>query len=331
MISANFFKKKIMIPQSGIDVIKLYLSPIFFNVAFFKTNPFVDPYKRLTIHRRGMFYTLEIHIEYMNLNEDFHITFARAIYDLIFSGFILFPKLDGLVNFIYNNLNWFVLGVNASEFYFNLLPDKVSVNEESVANYNLIQYRINGEGTYSYYSNDYKVKKKTNNIKDKVNRKIVRHSRVHLYDKYEKNLQDNRISHAILNEDPYHIRLEFKLLNDNCSYLSLDNFKGNYSEVLNRFSSYLAVIYNNYILGNIMIIGKNNKQMVKVMRKSKSAGTRYTGKELLPSQKIPEWVRSGKGDYRNQMKKMILEQKSQNDEMPETVKEHIENIINLHN
>ena len=320
-----------MIPQSGIDVIRLYLSPIFFNIAYFKSKPFVDPYNRLTIHRRGMFYTLEIHIEYMNLNEDLHLTIAKAIYDLIFSGFIFFPKFDGIVNFIYNNLKWFVLGVNASEFYFNLLPNKVSVNEESVENHNLIQYAMNGEGTYSYYSNDYKVKKKPNKSNDKTIRKIVRHSRVHLYNKYEKDLQDNRISHKVLEEYPYHIRLEFKLLNDNCPYLSLDNFKGNYNEVLNRFLSYLAVIYNNYVLGNIVIKGKSNKELEKVKRKSKSAGTHYTDKELLPSEKIPEWARSGKKDYRNQMKQMILERKCQNDEMPETVKEHIKNMIKTYN
>ena len=97
------------------------------------------------------------------------------------------------------------------------------------------------------------------------------------------------------------------------------------------FSTYLGVVYNNYVLGNIMIIGKSNKQIVKVIRKSKLAGTRYTGKELVPSDKIPGWALSGKRDYRNQMKKMILEQKYQNDDLSETVLEYIDNINQTHN
>ena len=319
-----------MIPKSGIDMIRLYLSPMFFNIALYKGNPFPDPYNRLTIHRRGKFYTLEIHIEYMDLNEDMHLTIAKAIDYLIYKGYITFPKTDGLINFIKNNLDWFIIGVNECEFYFNLLPEKVIVNEKSVENNDLIQYNLYGKGQYSYYSNDYKSKRKKKRS-EMATRIIVRHSRVHLYDKHEKDLHDNRISHAILEENPYRIRLEFKLFHDNCPYLSLDNFKGNYNEILNRFSTYLGVVYNNYVLGNIMIIGKSNKQIVKVIRKSKLAGTRYTGKELVPSEKIPGWALSGKRDYRNQMKKMILEQKYQNDDMSETVLEYIDNINQTHN
>jgi len=278
-----------------------------------------------------MFYTLDIHIEYMDLNEDFHVIFAKALYVLICKGYIFFPMYDELFNFIKNNLDWFIIGVNAAEFYFNLLPDKVTVNEEAVKNNELIQYYVDGEGQLSFYSKDYKKKLIPNTSKGKMTRKVLRHSRVHHYDKYEKNLQDNHISQILLDSDPYHIRLEFKLLNDNCGFLSLDNFKGNYSQVLKRFTSYLAVIYNNYVVGKIVVKGKNNQELAKVIRNAKSAGTRYTDNKLKHAEKIPDWARSGKRDYRNQMKHMILEQKCQNDEMPEIVKEHVDIMLSSGN
>jgi len=320
--------KNTMIPQSGIDVIRLTLAPWFFNKEYFKSRPFIDPYNRLTIHQRGMYYTLEIHIEYMEVNEDLHLTMARAIYELICSKYLIFILFNGALNFIYYNLNWFILSVSAIEFYFDLLPNKVSINDDAVENSYLIQYMVNGEGEYSYYSNDYKVKKQpSKKDNDKIKRKVVRHSRVHLYDKYEKNVQDNHISHSVLDEYPYRIRLEFKLSNDNCLFLSLDNFKGTYNQILEKFSPYLGVIYNNYVVGNIRIIGRDNKELAKVVRKSKGAGTRYTGKGLFPTEKIPECVRNGKRDYKEQIKGMILGQKCQNGELPGNVKEYMENMV----
>jgi hypothetical protein len=135
-----------MIPQSGIDVIKLTLSPIFFNANRFNLNRYVDPRRRLTVHRAGMFYTLEIHIEYMDLTQDFHTIIAKAINDLIQKEYFLFPFFDGVIDFIRNNLNWFVLGISEMEFYFDLMKKSVIVNEDAVEEGRLIQYNEKKRG-----------------------------------------------------------------------------------------------------------------------------------------------------------------------------------------
>jgi hypothetical protein len=183
------------------------------------------------------------------------------------------------------------------------------------------------EGQYSYYSNDYYVKKKPNKRTGKTSRKIVTHSRVHLYNKKEKDIIDNQISHKVLDKNPNEIRLEFKLFRDNCNHLSLENISGDYKTVLKNYTPLLAVNYNNNVLGNIQIKGKGNKELTKVIRKSKEGGTRFRGKNLVPTEPIPEWARSGKKDYTDQMRQMISEQKVKKGKLPEIVKEHIEKMI----
>jgi len=314
-----------MIPQSGIDVIRLILSPIFFNKEYFKNDKYVDPHNRLTIHQVGMFYTLEIHIEYMDLLEDIHYTIAKAIYDLIFKGFIFFPFFEQLLYFIKEHLNWFVLGISEVEFYFNLIRKSVIVNEKAVENGNLNQFKENSECQYSFYSNDYRIKKQTNKKTEKVTRKIITHSRAHLYDKKNKDILDNHTKHKELNNNPFDIRLEFKLFRDNCNFLSLNNFQGNYNEVLNRYIPLLAVYYNNYIHGHIHVKGKNNKELTKVIRKSRSTGVRYRNITLKTTEPIPHWVRKKNIDYKEQVKNIILEQENVNKELPDIVKNHLQN------
>jgi len=314
-----------MIPQSGIDVIRLILSPIFFNKEYFKNNKYVDPYNKLTIHQVGMFYTLEIHVEYMDLLEDFHYTIARAIYNLLFKGFIFFPLYEGVISFIKENIIWFIIGISEIEFYFNIFKNSVIVNENAIENGKFIQYKENSEGQYSFYSNDYRTKKQVNKKTGKESRKIITHSRIHLYDKKEKDIKDNHIKHTELNNYPFDIRLEFKLFRDNCNFLSLENIRGNYNEVLNRYISLLAVYYNCYVLDHIHIKGKNNKELAKIIRKSKSTGIRYRNKTLKTTEPIPHWVRKKNIDYKEQVKNIILEQENVNKELPDIVRNHLQN------
>jgi len=130
-----------------------------------------------------MFYTLEIHIEYMDLLEDIHYTIAKAIYYLMFKGLIFFPLYEGVINFIKDKINWFVLGISEIEFYFNLIRKSITVDENTIENGNFIQFKENSECQYSYYSNDYRTKKQINKKTGKECRKVIIHSRVHLYDK----------------------------------------------------------------------------------------------------------------------------------------------------
>ena len=181
-----------MIPNSGIDNIKIILAPYIFNRFYFGNTKHIDPHNKLNIQKCGMFYTLSIHIEYMDLMKDFRLIITDAIYDLMFKGSVFYYVFGNFKNYIYDNLNWFVVGISQAEFYFDLPRKSVNINQDSVENGNLIQYNENSRGNYSYYSNDYKTKEiKNTNVKkpDKETvRKVVRHSRVHVYDKKEKNM-----------------------------------------------------------------------------------------------------------------------------------------------
>ena len=315
-----------MIPQSGIDVIRLTLFPFFFNHLTFRDKKHVNPHNTITIHKAGMFYTLEIHIEYFDLMEDFYTVIARAIYDLIYGDFIFFPLYDGVIDFIKNNINWFVLCIHEVEFYFNLLRKSVIVNEDAVERNELIQFKENGIGQYSYYSNDYRAAERRNKKTGKISRNIKRHSLIHLYDKKAKNLKDNHINHEELEKDKHEIRLEFKLFRDNCKFLSLENFNGNFYKILSRFNPLLAIIYNQKVLGKIQIKGKKNKELANVIRISKTIGTRYTNRNkiLSPTSAIPEHVRR---NNRVMIKQDILEQGYNDNETPSIIKDHIKNMI----
>jgi hypothetical protein len=201
------------------------------------------------------------------------------------------------------------------------------ITQDTVANGELNQFEKNNVPQYSFYSKDYKTRKRLNKKADKVTNEIVRYSRVHVYDKKQRNMEVNQIKYSTLNDYPYEIRLEFKLSRGNCDFLSLNNFIGNYQEVFSRFIPLLAVIYNAQIAHNIRIKGRGNKELSKVIRKSKSVGIRYTNnKKLALTEPIPEWVSKGKRAVKDQLKYMILEQKSGKQKVPQIVQEHLENM-----
>jgi len=310
-----------MIPNSGIDKIKVILAPYIFNRHYFNNTKHIDPHNELTLHKSGAFYYLSIHIEYMDLLKDFRLIITQAVYDLMFKNSPCYYLYGNFVNYIYENLNWFVIGISELELYFDVPRKNVSINQEAVDSGKLIQYNEYGKGKYSYYSSDYKTKEvKNTNMKNpdkNTAKKVVRHSRVHIYDKKEKYMKDNQIKHDEIDKHPFDIRLEFKLSRDNCKFMSLKNLNGNYSKVLSNYTELLATIYNRLIFDNVTVKGKSNGGLAKVARKAKDAGVRYTGKKLAKTDAISRDAVNGKRDENDRMKHMILEQKFRIGELPE--------------
>ncbi|GHV83694.1 hypothetical protein AGMMS50212_10340 [Spirochaetia bacterium] len=269
-----------MIPIEGIDKIKVLLNQ---NCKI----KHIDPYNRLTLQNAGAYKSLTINAEWFIPYLDYQWQIVNAIYFLIKKGVLIFPDKPYTTFYIYNNPYYFFSEIIETEFYSDFKPKNVEVVPEAVENGKLIRYVDNKSGTptNTVYSPDY-------------NAEQDRHSIVIHYDKCEKNMQDNHISHKELAEYPNTMRMEFRLYkNNNCRYLHWVNFRGNYFEIFNRFSELLAILYNNYVAGNFITHGKENVGWNKVKRiadrkrdKGAKIQQRYRGKKLMRTDAETEQV-----------------------------------------
>jgi hypothetical protein len=289
-----------MIPIEGIDKIKVFLSPFFINytnkkikflISYDNKKAHLDPHNGLTLHRSGWFTSLAIHAEFCDPLIDYHMNIAKAIYELINSKIIAFPD-NGILTlaFVYNNLKWFILGVQELELYFDIRRSNILVDDDAVDNGDLIKVHN------TFYTPDYrggKHKRKSIGI---------------IYDKDEKNRRDNHISHQTLDKYPYQNRLEFRLNSMNCKYLSVDNLRGDYKEIIKRYCGYLGIQYGLYFRRCVEITGRDNKQLRKVVRISRDAGKRYRGKELKKTSPIKVSPRDLDNEGRERMQTILLRQ-----------------------
>jgi hypothetical protein len=279
-----------MIPIEGIDKIKVSLNPFFINYANKKHH--IDPQNRLTLHKAGCFTLLAIHAEFCNPLIDYRMNIALAIYELIKAEVIAFPDEGPLtLGFVYHNLDWFICGVQELEFYFNIRPSNITVDEGAVENGDLVKYHNTLDTLYTPDHNE----------KGKNKRKSIGI----IYDKEAKDLKDNHIKHETLEQHPYKMRLEFRLNSMNCNYLSLNNLRGNYKEIIKRYCGYLGIQYGLYFRDCVKITGRDNKQLKRIEAKSKDAGQRYRGKELEKTPPIKVSARDADSEGREQMQTML--------------------------
>jgi hypothetical protein len=167
---------------------------------------------------------------------------------------------------------------------------KVNVADDAVETGDLIK------AEHGYYTRDYK------------GGKHKRKSTGVIYDKAEKNRQDNHIKHEVIDDYPYKTRLEFRLTNRNCGYLSLENLRGDYRTIIKRFRGFLAIQYGLYLGNCVKITGRDNKQLRRIEKESVDAGQRYRGKKLEKASpiKVNQNIQDNEG--RTQMQKMVLRQ-----------------------
>jgi hypothetical protein len=256
----------------GIDRVKIILNPLFLKPAIKIKH--IDPYNRLRIDKAGCFITLQIQAEYFNPLLDYQTQIARAVYELVKKGVIVFPDTVFTPLFILRFHELFILKVTAIEFYSDFRYDNLLI-KDFMASANLqtakeedvlFQYSVNGMPSNTYYSNDLQDGRKSINI---------------IYDKNEKDLKDNHIKRRDIKNNQNGKRFEWRLYCNNSEWLHWDNLKGNYKTIFNRHKEYLAVIYNNYMAGCIITHGKENKNFNKVKRiAEKENRVRYTGTKL---------------------------------------------------
>jgi hypothetical protein len=285
------------LPIEGIDKIKVLLHPVWYHSDMWnytqpeKTKCRIDPKNQMTLHQAGMFISLAIHAEFFDPMEDYYTSVVRAVYKLIEKKIITFPNWPPFTQmFVLNNLNWFVVGVQEAEFYFNIRPKNIVVTEDAVETGSLTDFKG------SLYTTDHH---KGKNKRDSVG--II-------YDKEAKDRKDNHIKHKTLEQYPYKTRLEFRLATRSCQYLNLENFKGIYHDIIKRWTPYLAIQFAKWFGGCVEINGRDNKRLKRIVKKAESCGTRYRGDELKKSSAIKVEEKALETDGRKQMQRMLVRQ-----------------------
>lgn len=269
--------------NEGIDKIKVILHPLLINpkkIHFNKDHIMhIHPLNHITLHEGGAQVCLAIHNEFLLPFGDMKLNIVNAIYYLMEKEILiiasdLIPK-PFIFTIIYNNLSSFIIHIPQLEFFFNLKEENIIVKEEAVI-FSYLRKIINKRtGSVSYYTNDYR---------------NYRNSMGIIYHKADKDLHDNHKKNAQIVNNLYKMRLEFRLNNINCNRLSLDNLKGTYADIINRFIPFLAIKYNELFADHVKINPVDNWYLTKLLATAKEneSKKRYTGKELKKKSVFPK-------------------------------------------
>jgi hypothetical protein len=257
-----------------IDKVKMVLNPVFVNNTMINKHPHINFNNTLTLHRFGDLVALAIHAEWFNVCLDFRMNISLAVLELIKKEYLFFPNNWLTLPFIYNNMSWFILYPQELEIAFDLKPKYIQVNEDAIENGDLVQYKNKkaGEITETYYTNDYRTKK--------------RKSIGIIYNKAEKDQHDNKSKAEWHKQNS--TRIEFRLCRNNSEYLNMNNFYGYIDDVIKRYVPLLAIIYTNYFKGNVDIhVPKAYKHLSRIVKKGEENKHRYRGK-LEKTEPIPK-------------------------------------------
>jgi hypothetical protein len=249
--------------NSGIDKVKVLLNPCFLNPLM----PWhIRPDNALTLHKHYGKVYLCVHAEYFNPFFDYRISIANAIYELIEKKVI-----DFLVNrdyafitqmFIYQFLEWFVLGISQVEIYFDFPEGKVSINPDAIMNGDMTQFvDDDGNPQETFYTGDY--------IPGK------RRSSFCVYNRQEKLIHDRHLNHKDIESMDVEYRIEARLTKENCPFLSLNNLSGNYETIFKKYLPFLAVLFTNHLSSSVTAIGRHNAYYSRLERKALEGKTKY--------------------------------------------------------
>ncbi|MDR2408888.1 MAG: hypothetical protein LBE13_12365 [Bacteroidales bacterium] len=283
----------------GIDKITVILHPIlrdFITLKNFdstgklqvKGKSYWSPkYKKWCIN----YYYLYIQAEYIDLEKDLRITVAQAVYELIKNDVIVVSNnIDSQIeyetfryhselhnlketidihkekikelaqdavnynkyldfNFIYENLECFVLKIREIELFFDIRPEYITIPETTYC----LDYLKVSPDRETIYSGDY-IRKKRTSILIKYNRAECLKKR-------------NQISRKVIDKYPNKIRIEFKLYLNNRGIRVLPQYIcGNYDTFISYISDFLAVVYKQYFLDNIIIDSPEHYHLNKIIK-----------------------------------------------------------------
>jgi len=251
-----------MLIIQGIDKISIALQPLFVSEKFRKVP--VDPKKELTARYYGCFPVLDIHAERLDIYQDFHSQIAAIIYELIEKDFIIFPKTPFTYGFIREHLDWFVLFLKEIEFFFDLSPENICIDEKE----DDPQIDANDK-LFFKYENTYYSKDRTRNNKK---------SKIAIYDRRLRLKKTRQKSNKEIEMMSNYIRLEFRLCTSNCDYMNMSNIRGEYDKVFMRYLPYLATVYSKLAKGSLEINAKQHKNLKKILNECEKDRVRAKGK-----------------------------------------------------
>lgn len=254
------------LPLEGIDKIEITLNP--------ELNFFINPQKRnidpkhylhlRSTYKYGTWWFLDIQAQFIyGFSFDIRAAIANSIYKLIEKEFIVFPYPVNY-QFIYSFLDFFVYEIREIEFYFDIKPEMVKI----------INYDKLLKCGDTFYSVDRRL------YKNKPPRKSILEN----YDRKEKLLCLNQISHESIITNNYSQRIEFRLTKYNCPYRTLNNLIGSQDNIITKYTPYLAILYHRFFEHNIIINPKDHPHLTNILFLSNNKLERYRG--VLEKRKI---------------------------------------------
>lgn len=133
-------------------------------------------------------------------------------------------------------MDYFVFYVSELEFFFDFLPQDIHIDpKEDDPDISDDEKLFKKPYPTTYY---------TKGTKDDIG--II-------YDRYKRLKEVNQISYKEIEDNPYRIRLEFRLSRDNCRFLSIKNLDGNYYEIFKKHLHLLSSVYTKYFSKSIDI------------------------------------------------------------------------------
>jgi len=267
---------------AGIDSINLMIWPYLY--GFLDHTKPVDPRNRISIisNKRSIkiyngvhipipHYVLHISGEFISPDLPIKETVVKAISLLITRKVLnIIDRTNGISfdiipkSFIRENLFLFVSGISDVEFCFDFEPKNIWLSESAKVmdtNDELFRgilktklkeridclFKIGN----TYYSNDYNKRRK---------------STIKLYNRETKLLKkNNEYPASFIRNNPYKVRIEFYFKkNRNSPYLNFSNLDGNYQQIIERFTPYLAKKYKKYFLDKIMVNPVDNPYFAKI-------------------------------------------------------------------
>lgn len=253
----------------GIDSIEVKIQPHLYK--YLDLTKQIDKYNRFSITTNiGLFFHngelkkkphhyIHISGEYINHKLPIIDTIAEAILTLLEKEVIY----DGLYNQRWENnisiedikrdIFSYICGIYKVEFCFDFSVDNLFISNDieivETSDYNslikllqkkqkdrdkvIIKYK---DTLYSYDYNNNRISMLKLYLRDK---RLIG--------------KNNEFPVKFIKKNPYKYRIEFSLTRYNCSYLTLNNFDGNYQKIINQFTLYLAKQYNKYFTGKIVI------------------------------------------------------------------------------
>jgi hypothetical protein len=215
---------------------------------------------------------------------DVKLSVAAAILNLMENQFI-----DFLCShyFIYSYLNFFVTEIKEIEIAFDFQPESIKILRPD----KLIHCKS------TLYSTDRRI----------YDNKPALKSILKNYDRIGRLKQNNHTKFDRIENNPYSQRIEFRLTKNNSPYRTINNISGTAKSVIERYAPYLAIVYHNHFLENVIIDAKEHPCFERIYQMAQKGRSRYTGnlekmvsykpsnEELLffQIQYILKWMRTG--------------------------------------